>query len=471
MFLGMGTLIPWNVLLLSADFLALLCPHYGVGTISSSLALSTIITNVLTITLMVKLGIQNKISARARIAGTFFAQAAVFLAGVIASLSLSRPSGGALSRAEMTRFNLIVAIGGILGACDAIVQGGLIGYASKISPGYAQSLATGQSLAGVGVSIFRMLSQFAALKGGASPSAKQLSQQQVFALARKGSIIFYMGASCALLVSALLFLNAEKIKPIADKVSQIRIDSVISSIEASDSTLHSSIGHGLKRRLSFTNSLQKVRQNLEDGLKRRLSFTAHQLTAPAHEAASSHLTVSSKPKKTVPEKLRGCSIAIVTMFAVSVMVFPTMATTIQSSSPDPNRWFPMKVCLVWGIGELLGRSTAEGKRVSARAIALPIALRALLIPVFIALRRSATLFGALHDLAAMTAVFAMASSLGFFSSVMTAYASSKATVHEREEAGQYVQFSIATGLTLGSTMAAILNRLVESSRAPRMLLQ
>jgi len=45
-----------------------------------------------------------------------------------------------------------------------------------------------------------------------------------------------------------------------------------------------------------------------------------QLTAPAHEAASSHLTVSSKPKKTVPEKLRGCSIAIVTMFAVSVMV-------------------------------------------------------------------------------------------------------------------------------------------------------
>jgi len=176
-----------------------------------------------------------------------------------------------------------------------------------------------------------------------------------------------------------------------------------------------------------------------------------QLTAPAHEAASSHLTVSSKPKKTVPEKLRGCSIAIVTMFAVSVMVFPTMATTIQSSSPDPNRWFPMKVCLVWGIGELLGRSTAEGKRVSARAIALPIALRALLIPVFIALRRSATLFGALHDLAAMTAVFAMASSLGFFSSVMTAYASSKATVHEREEAGQYVQFSIATGLTLGTT--------------------
>lgn len=64
-----------------------------------------------------------------------------------------------------------------------------------------------------------------------------------------------------------------------------------------------------------------------------------------------------------------------------------------------------------------------------------------------ALAKSVELFGALHDVGALFAIFLMSSTLGFFSSVMTAYASHKASVDEREEAVRVAALEAAPSLS------------------------
>jgi len=497
--LGAGSLIPWNSIILAIDFLASICPHYHVGQISSALALSAVICNVASLSLCVKLGIENIIPVKTRVVGGFAAQCVIFASIVFGSMFLKQETSDTVTLREMVLFKLIIVFGCLLGTSDSIVQGGLVGYASKLSPRYAQSLMAGQSVGGLLLCGVRILSKLS------SGSAAGRSAEELFILSKLSANIFFASAGCVILGCLYLFANVEKIKSVSETISAQRIVKVIRSLSREDQEramglsakaptlptaaairaaspqlettgspgLKASGLPGLKRRMSqYT---MQVKQNLRARGRNPSKRTIAATTASTKTTGTSSSTLagpspptlppptnlkrqSSPHKKQLLRRIRGCSLSVAGVFFVSVIAWPSICSQITSVRPDPGHWFPIKLALAWGVGELAGRKYAEGKMMSARIAGAPIALRAALIPLFVAMVKEG--LGAWQDVIAIAAVAVMGSTLGFFSSVMTAYAANKAELHERERAGQFVQFCIAIGLASGSLAAFLLNKFV-----------
>jgi hypothetical protein len=62
--LGAGSTIPWNVVVLSIDFFASICPHYKIGQIASALAMSNMLCAVGCLSIMVRFRMEAKIPVR-----------------------------------------------------------------------------------------------------------------------------------------------------------------------------------------------------------------------------------------------------------------------------------------------------------------------------------------------------------------------------------------------------------------------
>jgi len=292
---------------------------------------------------------------------------------------------------------------GVLGSTDAIVQGSLFGLVGMFSPHYVSALMTGQGVAGIAVSILRIISKVS------FPNDDD---------GTRASTYIYFGLSAfVILLSILAYIFALERSPVT------------------------------KHYLSLSK-----KELLQD--KRFMTFPL--LPDQQISPDSSHVEMFKF------SQIRNMGISVLTIFLVTLSLFPGITSELKSSNDDLNvtGWFSIIMIFVFDFGDLIGRSIPTFPSFiifEERGVLIGSVARLVFFPLFILSFHPKEISS---DYAAYFIMFAFAITNGYFATLAMMFATNKVSVHHKEKTGSIMVFILTIGLTSGVWVGFVLGKFI-----------
>eukprot|EP01102_Stenamoeba_stenopodia_P023111 TRINITY_DN9853_c0_g1_i1.p1 TRINITY_DN9853_c0_g1~~TRINITY_DN9853_c0_g1_i1.p1 ORF type:complete len:505 (+),score=92.51 TRINITY_DN9853_c0_g1_i1:27-1517(+) len=405
MLLGAGFLFPWMCFITAVDYFQMVYPQRRM---EFYIAIFYEMSGLVGHLLVVIFG--SRFSFAARIVPGY-----LLLAGCLAItpfLELIFPLDTAFS------FTLLVVI--VLGVADAVAQNTLYGYTAIFPPVYVQGLMNGNGLAGITVSICRIITKVSV------PATEQGE--------RISTRIFFLSFAVVMIVCVATFFMLQK-----RKITIYYLNSIVSS--------------------SKTRDVELKTMNINEG---ESDDSDH------HSSSSVSLSPSEAEwRKAGAASLKSAFLAVwksglllLSIFLITLSIIPGLASEIPSHTPLPDRWFPVITLTLFNLFDWIGRSLprwAWAQRVSERTLYLMNGCRLVFIPLFV-LCVYPPLFK--HDSIPIVLCILLGLTNGYLASMTMMFAPSKSEEKSRELAGNIMALFLVSGLTSGSLIGLLLKFLL-----------
>mmetsp|Transcript_12561 Transcript_12561/g.20481 ORF Transcript_12561/g.20481 Transcript_12561/m.20481 type:complete len:509 (+) Transcript_12561:50-1576(+) len=470
--LAIGGLLPWNCLISAYDYFLLLFPKLNVEMYFSGFFTAC---NVPFLLLLIKFG--HFIPLRIKI----FSSLAIFFA-IFCVVPF-------LPRANTAAFWLMMGLVCLLGAATAILQGSLYAFAAQLSPTFTQAVMTGNGLAGVIVGFARLLT-----KAIVTPTYKGI---------RRSAIVYFAGANLTLVCCALAFLRllrsplieyahtgphtgqvahhpvvahphrpprphspSERTPLLGPPVSKQTSSAFGTSVSPPRIIL---IGDGLSD--DTDDDISKAHKTRFDSIGGSSCDSADGLSPPEpieavladiEEEDLSDLYGLSAVRRVLWET-RGPAILVCIVFLQSMSVFPGIMCSITSKNGLKD-WLPLILIAEFNFFDFIGRMLPRWQwwNPTPRSICVPILLRTLLIPLFLACATpgpSTQFLTVNSDWYPAALVLLLGLTNGYYSTVCMSLGPEVVPVEDKELAGSIMAVFLNFGITCGAGTAFLLRLL------------
>eukprot|EP01006_Ploeotia_vitrea_P017716 TRINITY_DN48955_c0_g1_i1.p1 TRINITY_DN48955_c0_g1~~TRINITY_DN48955_c0_g1_i1.p1 ORF type:complete len:518 (+),score=293.41 TRINITY_DN48955_c0_g1_i1:115-1668(+) len=418
---GAGLLFPWNSVISAVDYWKI---HFPDAPALFYFSISYQTLNMLGLVLVVRYG--QRFSFRSRIVPGFVC----FLIGT-AALPFT------------TSLTIAIGIAGMLGAVDAVVQGSIFGMAGMFSPRYLAALMAGQGVAGVGVSVLRIISKLIIPQNDAGI---------------KQSTYIFFALSCVVVILCiagyLLVLERSPVtKYFLDKPSRARDQDFERRINESNPTQFTT--------LPVLDSGDKQESLLLSGSAGGGGVgttPSSKLHAPSHAEQEANVSFV-----TIGRKIWGLGLAVTSIFFVTLALFPGITSELMSSHQHWNTtgWYSVLMITLFDVGDLIGRSLPNNPKfivLGERGVFVGVAMRFVFLFLFVACIKDASTF---DDPWQVLIMFAFSVSNGYLATLCMMFAVEKVNVYEKESAGTLMVFLLTGGLVSGVWAGLAIKGLVD----------
>lgn len=400
MLVGVGVLFPWNMVISCEDFWSQQFPG---GNALTWLSISFQTANVLGLLWVLIWG--PRFTFQVRIVPGFF----VYIACMAALPFVSN-------------LGACIALCGVLGFFNSVVQGSMFGLTGLFSPRYMSAFMTGQGVAGIGVGILRIISK----------AALPADHTGV-----RDSTIIYFGIAC-LVVIACLFAYSLILAP-------------------SPVTQH------------FTASgTPRIRREFS---KRQILSADTQLLLedPINYGSKSTDKAETWTYWAVFKKIKAMALTVFFAFFVTLSLFPAITVLIKSTNPILNSpgtkgkadynpggegWFPIITVVLFQLGDLIGRSIPNKFMVPFNVTWVLGIVRTGFVVLFVMLWRGLVFH---NDIWVYSFMAVMAITNGLTSTMAMIYGTGDhLSGEEKEPAGTIMVFMLSMGLAGGTWFAKVI---------------
>jgi len=347
----------------------------------------------------------------------------------------------------------VLVVVGVTGAMMTMNQCGIYGFAGLLPEIYTQGMMTGQAVAGVTVSVTRILTKYF------YPSSDS-------GIENGGKLFFIIGSAwmlmCAIGFATIMRGSFTKhyMRKYHDSKRQLFITQANRSSIFSENS--SAIGNS-PNNFSFRKYLRRnFDGDVPEGQFRKPS-------TPTWEAAPTPRTPSSAGGNTkrkyrisyrkINGKIYKLGLCVVLVFVATFLPFPGLVVTLQSQYKFlGNGWFAILLITEFTIFDTVGRYSAGYTKcgLTKERLWLPILLRFLLYPIFLLYYMRFY-----HDewfIMGANAVLALTN--GFLVTVSMMFAPAQLVMHEREVGGAIMSFYAQLGILSGCAGALLVNTIL-----------
>lgn len=391
--LGCGFLFPYNSFITAVDYFSYLYPNYNVEFAFPAVYTISLLA---TMGLMVKWG--RSYSFATRIVGSFICFLVTMIAVPVADLAM----GENKEKSNEVLFYGTCGLLLITGIADAIVQGSMYGLAGLFPPLYRQSIQNGNGVAGLVVSLLRVLT--------------------------KASV--------------------------PDDTRGLRFSSLLYFVLSAVTMLACIVGYFVLVRLPFTKHyLMSPVGSTQDIELSMLTEAAPGSPGDNSEPKSEDRPIPIINVKMVIYRTWKIGAAVGFVFFITLLGFPGLMTSIPSSRISAD-WYPIILITVFNLFDFLGKMSPafihdHDWTVPKKEMGLLIACgcRVIFIVIF---ATSVHFPNAQHEAYVITVVALFAYSGGFLGAVLMMVGPSKVSPPEKEVAGTVSAFFLVMGLAVGA---------------------
>lgn len=335
----------------------------------------------------------------------------LFSYAVCILLVLIIPIMGFLKIENYPQIGLPVTLVGLffIALATACLQGSIFGLAGSLPPSYMVIAMTGNGMAGVLVSVIRVISKMIIERGGTQPSLPTLTIST--------SIYFFM---CSFIlftcfVTFIFLSRTEFVLYYMKKAEQSTKESLLSKKE--------SFG------VISNEDIDTPNKGLLQTLIGNIKFFFGML-----------------------RKIWPFALYIFFVFVITIGVFPAFLGFIKSSYKIDN-WLPVILICAFNIFDLIGRYLPGTFALPKGSIGISVLLRVVFVPLFILCVRP-RLFR--NDFIPVAIMSTMSLTNGYFSSLCMMYAPGECEPNERVAAGTFMTFMLVFGILMGANLGTVL---------------
>ncbi|XP_024357825.1 equilibrative nucleotide transporter 8 [Physcomitrium patens] len=396
--LGAGFLLPWNSFISAVDYFDVLYPNSHVDRVFSLAYMVPCFTFLLILTFY-----GQKYSSRLRINTGLFVFLAVFILVPVMDEVWITGSKGTKTTHVMT-----VAAACVLGLCDALVQGSLVGAAGELPERYMQALFAGTAASGVLASLLRVIT-----KASMSQTVRGL---------RLSADVYFIVTGIFLLICLFSYNLVYKL-PIMLHYNSMKIGA-----------MESTLSTGGPRNVS------------ELGLK--MDTTEISLVT----TLDSELTNFAKPVSYwhVWSQIQWLAISVAMLYVITLTIFPGYISEDVHSAFFGD-WYPVLLIATYNSGDLTGKILTSVYMLENQSFMVRACFgRIIFIPLFYAIIHGPAIFRTEAPVFLLT--FLLGLSNGYLTSVVMIVAPKNVSILEAETAGIIMTLFLATGLCSGSLL-------------------
>lgn len=436
--LGSGFLFPWDAVITAVGFFQ---DTRGFGPeIEFDFSTTYMVPNLCGLLFAVKYG--ARFSFRNRIVLGF----SIFLACI-----------GALP--FITSRTAAVALVGVIGFADAVVQGSIYGLAGQFHPRYVGAVMSGNGVAGVTVCLLRILTK--AVVPASYKNAGELSAGLYFGL----SAIVILAC---ILVYAFVLEKARITKFYLAKTPEERMQYITqitrSRTNMSTASAAQAYMSGAQASAAATSYGLSMAHDAPDGAGGGGGGGGGGEGSDDPEAAAADATAVAEADAlplgpvAVFAKLWPDALTVALNFLITLALFPGI--TSQMTSPNfcyTTGWFPIILITLFNAFDFIGRTAPRWDAlifVSPRWLPAATALRVVFVPLFIMCMHHV---GLTSDMWAYASMIGMALTNGYFGTLAMMYGPERVGVKDKEQAGTVMVFFLTAGLTSGVWTGVLLN--------------
>lgn len=427
--IGAGQLYPYQTLITAADYFDSTFPGKNVTYFNTTILMypSTLFSLI-----FVKYG--HKMSFSLRIIGTFF----------IMGCGLTMiPFFSELD--EPLNLVLVLVTVGFCGILQCANQCGIYAFAGILPEQYTQGAMVGQAVAGVTVSITRIVTKLA------FPQTEEGTKQggKIFFIA--GTVVCF---ACS--IGFYLTLRGSFSQHHLQKFRESKRDLLLSA-EQESINISNSTSPSVPPTLDLGSSPAKF------SFRRFLFKHVPPNQSPASRGA---VAGGGKPRKlktnyrVINGKIYVLGCAVVTVFLVTFLPFPALCVTLKSKYKFlQHGWFGIFLITEFTIFDTIGRYCAGITKagINQHNIWCPLIARMALYPLFMLYY-----LGYFHDeWIVITANAALALSNGFLVTIAMMLAPAQLKTHEREVGGAMMSFYAQFGILLGCASALAVSQILK----------
>lgn len=421
-FQGLGVLFPWNTFITSKPYFdRRMCGSSLTDYYYNFFTFSYQATNLLGLVLCVKY--QHMYPLKTRVLAPMSATAVIFIYISICVL-IPPESMGPLVVFLPTLFCTTLA-----GACSAIIQGGLFGLAGMLPPIYTQAVMGGQGLGGLVVAFAGVLTP---LIGEGSHYDNPCDAP--YSETKWSSFAFFSVSAITLILTVAGFIVLDN---------------------------HNFVRHHTKKHLDHSTPSKSSRPNTE----RNLLQASHVGSDEPTEVLIDEEEAGTVDKRMVFRQVMRPAFNVMMVFAVTLMVFPTVTASVTDSTGSKSKffsvlWVPMSF-LNFNTFDFLGRIFAGWFTVDEHSfpwMTYACVARIAFVPLFLLCHTGGAVPDLLNnDWFPIVLMIIFAFSNGLFSSFMMMTGPMKVkSAAQQNIAGTMMATSICFGLTLGSLLSLAL---------------
>ena len=432
MLLGAGCLTPWNSLAGAVDFIGALLPHCDPP---DAFAVANFSANLLF--LVIQLRFCKCFSGRAIVGLVVYIFVLLYPLWLAWEFQAPIDHDYAL---EAQLFAALVAGVALAGAAGAGLQVVCLSLAGQMGSECTAAFMNGQAVAGIITSVCRILSKLL------------FEDRQPFEALRQSSILYFGSSVTVVAVCIWSWFSLARLPETKEaRFSMSRPQSLSSSRRESAGSPGM-----VPLDLSELSSEALLARMQEDG-----DMVIDD--PPDWQEDQGGIMAAWK-------RVWLAALGVMSVFGVTLAVFPGVVTRIPSVGTDARNWMPVVLIATFNVGDLAGRYTAgvvDGF-VSAKTLGLMIVLRTCLVPLLIFQQIHPGRFGDTHDAQAVCAVLVLASSNGLCAS-LTLMKGQRLVLpgQQNETASTILALTMCLGLVLGALTALPISSLTaQFSPAP-----
>lgn len=334
-FLGCALLAPWNSILSSSDY-------FGSAVFSFSVAYQS--ANIFGLALIVKWG--ERFSFRSRVLPGLV----IYILCMVGLLAFSSKG-------------VRIALVGVLGLVDALVQGAIFSLAAMLGGRYVGGVMVGQGVSGVVVSVLHIIT-------------KSTIDQDTAGI-RKTTVIFFVLACVIVVFSMACYMLVVERSPVTkhflDRAGRIR-----------DARFERELNE--REPEAYTTLAPDHYHNMQHSYRGAGATAA---TTAAVGGGEDEFSGSKASAAAVFRKTWPMCVAVFFVFAVTLACFPSLTVLLKSRSEHLNStgWYVVIMVTLFDVGDLVGRSLPSysvfANLLSDTAVYSASAVRVVFVPLFL----------------------------------------------------------------------------------------
>lgn len=396
--LGAGFLLPWNSFISAVDYFDVLYPHSHIDRVFS---LAYMIPCFLFLLALTFYGQQYPSRLRINL-GLFIFLAVFVLVPVMDEVWITGNKG--------TKGTHVLTVGAasVLGLCDALVQGSLVGAAGELPERYMQALVAGTAASGVLASVLRVITK--------------ASMSQTVSGLRLSADVYFIVTAIFLLVCLVSYNMVYKL-PIMLHYNSMKIGAMESTLSTGEPNDVSELG--LKTDATEISLITTV---------------------------DSELTNFAKPVSYwhVWGQVQWLAISVASIYVVTMAIFPGYITE-DVHSTFLGDWYPVLLICIYNVADLTGKILTSVYMVENQNFMVRACFgRLMFFPLFYAVLHGPAFFRTEAPVFLLT--FLLGLSNGYLTSLLMIVAPKNVSILESETAGIIMTLFLVTGLTAGSLL-------------------